>query len=138
MLRNIHPLYVEGSSVYANSYGFYDEGGSNWYDYCYSDQFACGFYIAEGKKSVYDNCYCYWYSANGGKQVGMRSGGKFNSYVSHFTVNFRKESAEADKETSILEVGASGGQGVIEYLYAKEERVKSKPHLDYLIGKVID
>ena len=134
MLRNIHPLYVMGTSTYANSYGFYDEKGSNWYDYCYSDQFACGFYIADGVKSVYSDCYCYWYSAEGGKQVGMRSGGEFDSYVSHFTVNFRKDSTE----TAVLEVGKSGGQGVIEYLFANEDRVKYKAHLDYLKNPTIN
>ncbi|MBQ8432564.1 MAG: hypothetical protein IJX28_06735 [Clostridia bacterium] len=133
ILRNVHPLYYMGSSTYADSYGFYDEKGSNWYDYCYSDQFACGFYIKGGVKSVYDNCYCYWYSAEGGKQVAMRTDGKFDSYVSHFTVNFRKDSTD----TAVLVVGASGGQGVIEYLYATETRVKDKTYLDY-VGKVID
>ena len=133
MLRNIHPLYVMGSSTYSQSYGFYDEKGSNWYDYCYSDQFACGFYSADGVKSVYSDCYCYWYSAEGGKQVAMRTDGKFDSYVSHFTVNFRKDSTD----TAVLVVGASGGQGVIEYLYATETRVKDKTYLDY-VGKVIN
>ena len=133
VLRNIHPLYVMGTSTYQNSYGFYDEKGSNWYDFCYSDQFACGFYIADGVKSVYDNCYCYWYSAEGGKQVAMRSGGKFDSYVSHFTVNFRKDSTD----TAVLVVGSSGGQGLIDCLYTTESRVKDKTYLNY-VGKVID
>ncbi len=49
MLRNIHPLYIYGNAdadeMYSESIGFLNCRGNNFYDYCYSDQQATGFYI---------------------------------------------------------------------------------------------
>ena len=46
MLRNIHPLFIIHPETYARyeeSAGFRIVHGMNWFDYCYSDQFAVGF-----------------------------------------------------------------------------------------------
>ena len=70
-LRNIHPLYYSNYTDYENSCAFLDEGGSNVYDFCYSDQFCVGFRTVGNVSNVYSNCYCYWYSAAGGREGGF-------------------------------------------------------------------
>lgn len=56
MLRNIHPLYIYGNEIsdaaYEESVAFLDSFGDNFYDYCYSDQYATGFYVKSGGKGV--------------------------------------------------------------------------------------
>ncbi len=134
MLRNIHPLYYDGSTTYTYSYGFYDAGGNNWYDYCYSDQFRTGFYVKGNLSNVYDNCFCFWYSGNGDAQIAMRTGGKFNSLVTSIRVGFHADA----KKTVLLEPGAEGGEGVIEYALVDTDRLTGKAHEPYIIGKLID
>lgn len=77
MLRNIHPLfYVCGDeSLDEESVGFRIQHGMNWFDYCYSDQFAVGFATQGG--GVLKNCFCWWYSAAEKRHVALRSAGPF-------------------------------------------------------------
>ncbi len=45
-LRNIHPLYIyHKDQNYETSCGFVVETNNNWFNFCYSDQFATGFLI---------------------------------------------------------------------------------------------
>ncbi|MBQ8368502.1 MAG: hypothetical protein IJY35_00820 [Clostridia bacterium] len=134
MLRNIHPLYYRGSSTYVRSCGFYDAGGNNWYDYCYSDQFCTGFYIKGNLSNVYDSAFCYWYNGSDGKETAMRTGGKFNSLVTSIRVGFHKDS----KENVVLDVGETGGNGVLQYVLVNESRVTDNLYKKYVAGKVID
>ena len=134
ILRNIHPLYYRGSSTYVRSCGFYDAGGNNWYDYCYSDQFCTGFYIKGNLSNVYDSAFCYWYNGSDGKETAMRTGGKFNSLVTSIRVGFHKDS----KENVVLDVGETGGNGVLQYVLVNESRVTDNLYKKYVAGKVID
>jgi len=133
-LRNIHPLYIMGSSDYETSCGFYDVSGDcNWYDFCYSDQFACGFYLGGNMNAYLSNCFCYWYSADVSTQTVIRAGGQFNSLVSCI----RAGGLGTACNPAILTVGKEGGQGVIEYVYANENIITNHTYKDYLVGKVI-
>lgn len=74
MLRNIHPLYYineENTPRYDESVGFRIENGMNWFDYCYSDQFAVGFETEGG--GVMKNCFCWWYSGDQKTHLGVKS-----------------------------------------------------------------
>ena len=61
-LRNIHPLMTYGGMGYnyVDSIGFDDASGGNWYDFCYSDQFATGFRMRNNTLSTYQTCFCFW------------------------------------------------------------------------------
>lgn len=136
MMRNIHPLYFNSDfgSSYKNSVGFWDLCGSNWYDYCYSDQFATAFKLKGGIVSIFDNCQTFWYTANGGKQVFFESDGQFNSIVTNCRAGF-KNSAQYK---SIIDVDAGGGQGRIENLvFGKNINLQSETYKDYLTNPVI-
>lgn len=110
-LRNIHPLYYSDYTDYENSCGFLDEGGNNVYDFCYSDQFCIAFRIVGTRSSIYDNCFCFWYSAAGGREIAFETDGKFNSVVTNFRTGFR-----GDTKNSVLVVGEAGGYGVFDNL----------------------
>lgn len=110
-LRNIHPLYYSDYTDYENSCGFLDEAGNNIYDFCYSDQFCIAFRMVGTISNVYDNCFCFWYSAAGGREIAFETDGKFNSVVTNFRTGFR-----GDTENSVLVVGEAGGYGVFDNL----------------------
>ncbi len=128
-MRNIHPLYYSDYTDYENNCGFLDEGGNNIYDFCYSDQFCIGFRTMGNVSSIFDNCFCYWYSGAGGKEVAFKADGRFNSVVSCLRTGFRD-----DTKNSVLEVGKSGGDGVFEHLLVNTSKVNGKIHKLYTEG----
>lgn len=127
MLRNIHPLYYSDYTDYENSCGFLIESGNNWFDYCYSDQFAIGFRTTDYSSSTFSNCFCYWYSASGGTQTGFRADKYFNSDIVSFKLGFKDETYN-----SVLSVGEIGGTGTIENLDVDEDIVDNHSYMAYL------
>lgn len=89
MLRNIHPLYncaFFPPEEYGESIGFkISHSMNNWFDYCYSDQFAVGFYTDRG--GVFTNCFCFWYSDRQPRHIALKSEQPFSGRVSNLTVN---------------------------------------------------
>ncbi len=130
-LRNIHPLYYGGKDGYdATSTGFLDLAGNNWYEFCYSDEFATGFTIAKDRRSLYNDCFAYWYSNRGDKHVGFKAEGKFNSSVRNLNLGFGTHNAA--KENIVLEVGEAGGKGDLTNLFIGDESVvTSSTHKRY-------
>ncbi len=129
-LRNIHPLYYGQNKNYETSIGFLDERFDNYYDFCYSDEFATAFQ-STGGRSLYSNCFAYWYSKRGEKHTAFRSTGAFNSDVMNLNVGFG--SHNATKENTILEVAEPGGRGVFFNLHVgREKYITSQTHLPYM------
>ena len=128
-LRNIHPLYYSDYTDYENSCGFLDEGGNNIYDFCYSDQFCIGFRTMGDASSIFDNCFCFWYTSAGGKEVAFKADGRFNSVVSCLRAGFRD-----DTENTVLDVGKSGGSGVFNDLLVDSSKVSHKAYKRYTNG----
>ena len=110
-MRNLHPLMTYGGMEYAyeDSIGFDDLSGGNWYDFCYSDQFAVGFQMAGGTLSTYQTCFCFWYQKDS-MQVGFKSTGKFNSTIWNSKVNLTHK----DILSAYIDVATTGGGGRIE------------------------
>lgn len=130
-LRNIHPLYFSRHKEYASSCGFIDERGNNFYDFCYSDEFATAFLIKDGRFSNYTNCFAYWYSKRGEKHVVFKSEGKFNSNVQGLNAGIGKHNAA--KENKILECDKKGGSGLFENLHIRDARfVTDNTHKSYI------
>lgn len=127
MLRNVHPLYYSDYTDYENSCGFLIDSGNNWFDYCYSDQFCIGFRTTDYSSSTFSNCFCYWYSASGGKQTGFRADKYFNSDIVSFKLGFKSET-----ENAVLSVGEIGGTGTIENLDVDSDIVDDLSYLAYL------
>ena len=146
-LRNIHPLYIYAGELaakdpdhydtvedidYSKSIAFHEVSNNNWYDICYSDQFAVGFKIGNGSTSLFDSCFCLWYSNNGDTEIGFMTDGAFNAMMVNSRVSFRG----GVSNTAFLKVGASGGRGVIQYPIFNEGACVDKCYKDYLDGKV--
>ena len=131
-MRNLHPLFIYGDKIdYVDSIGFDDQSGGNWYDICYPDNFATGFRMKSDTMSTYNNCYCYWYSINGGVEVGFMSTGKFNSTIANSRVDLRPET-----DNAYLKVSEAGGAGIVENPCFPEDRCPNKDYADYLVGRV--
>ena len=130
VLRNIHPLYYSKPEQHATSCGFIDERQNNWYDFCYSDEFAVGFKI-KGGRSIYNNCFVFWYSNKAEKHVAFKSEGEFNSDVMSLNVGFGKHNAV--KENKILEVDNNSGNGMFFNLHVGDPTlVTDNSHLKYM------
>lgn len=129
-LKNIHPLYYSPGEGYETSCGFIDEKNNNWYDYCYSDQFAIGF-CNHGGTSFYDHCFAYWYSNKGPRHTVFKCTKQFNSSVTNMNVGINKNNAT--KENVILDAAEKGGNGRIFNLHVSEpSHLTSHAHLKYM------
>ncbi len=111
ILRNLHPL-IGAMANDPGTVGFLDTSDGNFYDYCYSDQHATNFVLADKNTSVLSNCYGYWWSANNGKHWGIHATGRFNS-VAYGT---RIDMCHADSvDNAFLVVDKEGGKGKLVY-----------------------
>ena len=131
-MRNLHPLFSYGTCDYADSIGFYDLGGDNWYDICYPDGFAVGFRMSGNTVSIYNDCFCYWYSSDGHTEIAFMSDGKFNSVLNNCKATFR-----SDALGKYLVVGESGGGGVIQSPLFDLRLNNDDSYKDYLVGEVV-
>lgn len=135
-IRNVHPLYIYGGDcadeeVYKTSCAFRDIHGNNWYENCYSDQFATGFW-SNGCRRIYNNCFAMWYSPRGGVATGFHFEGQFNCIIRSATVSLR-----GDMESSFMTCTEDGGNGIIENPIFEDQNCKNKQYKDYLVGKVM-
>lgn len=90
-IRNVHPLYIFLDGVnYADTVGFWEQTGGNFYDNAYSDQFATAFKL-EGYASILNGCYAFWY-ADFGQQIGFYCTGTFNSMITNARIDFNARS----------------------------------------------
>ena len=136
MFRNIHPLYFDSGfgDIYLDSVGFWDVNGNNWYDYCYSDQFATAFRLGKNAVSIFDNCQSFWYTPAGDYQVLFDAEGQFSSVVTNVRVDFKHTA----KFKSVLVTDNDGGKGVISNLVMRKgAEVADTKYLDYLTGSPI-
>lgn len=129
-LRSIHPLYTSDYTDYENSCGFRDAGENNWYNNCYSDQFANGFRLVGDGVRILDNCFCYWYSPREGKHVAVRADNKFNAIVTNINIGYRGNEAE----NHILLVGEEGGNGILDRVLTDPAAVTGEGHRHYIFG----
>lgn len=159
MLRNLHPLYTSYYSDYAmsnwldtynNSVAFYDIGTRNFYDNCYNDQFATGFYMGEDTASIYDCCFNFWYRGTAADDksvadhIAFKAEGKFNSIIRYnsadFTYSNPTEHCPIPSNCAFLIVGEDGGQGSIETVYYRTSWVNAENDaaLDYCVDTPIN
>ncbi len=165
-LRNLHPLYTSYRSsavsnwqdTYNNSVAFYDIGTRNFYDNCYNDQFAVGFYMGKDTASIYDCCFNFWYRGtaandkNVADHIAFKAEGKFNSTIRYNSADFTygKPVLSTDEDGNItkdfptpsncafLIVGEAGGEGVIETVYYQKGNVcADDAALDYCVDMPI-
>lgn len=113
-LRDIHPL-IGNMSLYSGSIGFYNQSGGNWYDVCYSDQFETAFKV-DGSKSIFTNCYSYWWYNNEAQgtnkvsqEIGFHFVEKFNATIQNTRIQFTSLSAT----NSYMKVNTAGGTGTV-------------------------
>ena len=139
-LRNLHPLYGFTSTLPADTYkdsvAFYDVGKCNFYDNCYNDQFATGFYFGKDTASVLDCCFNYWYSPNYGIHNSYVCEGQFNCIIRYSS----SDTGHADRgtECNFLLVGEAGGKGTIDTVYFNPNKVSENDvSKDYLINDPI-
>lgn len=107
-LRNIHPLFIfRKDHNYETSCGFVIEATNNWFNYCYSDQFATGFKIGQGKSVNLSDCFCYWYTGKVPFQTAVECNGKLESIITGLRVGFK----ECPKRTLLK--AEKGGKGML-------------------------
>ena len=137
-LRNLHPLFIfesalNNEAVYRKSVSFYDVGKQNFYDNCYNDQFATGFYFGKDTASIMDCCFNYWYSEKYAVHNSYVCEGQFNGIIRYSS----SDVGHADKgtECNFLLVGEAGGKGTIDTVYFNPNKVSENDvSKDYLVN----
>ena len=120
ILKNIHPLYY----ITSPSYEFYDDSvgfkndRTNWFENCYSDQFATGFYTTHG--GVWRDCYAYWYSEKETKHVAISSANAFDGKISNMTAG----SHYPDKSHAVFTDMSISDNASIDDIYVLGRRIK--------------
>ena len=140
-LRNIHPLFIYGYEYLDNDYMFFEDsvafwdqtGGSNWFDYCYSDQMATGYRFAPGAKPIVMNAFIMWYSAKGNKEVAFDCPGEFKATITNAKVHFRGDTTG----NIFLTGGKEGGCGVIENPVFDTNLASDEDYKNFLTGRII-
>lgn len=118
-LTNIHPLYQIGWANSPGSCGFVDENGNNLYTYCYSDQFETAFRLSGGR-NIFTDCFCFWWSGDGKKCVGVEeTGSSFNSVFTNFRIDFR-----GDTDNTVYD-GPIRGKGAFNNLLVEESNLNA-------------
>ncbi len=146
-LSNIHPLFIYAAELhdrdpemydevdridYSKSVGFDDvSNGTNWYDFCYSDQMATGFRFRSGS-AVFQNCFVMWYNTNGSHEIGFDCTRRFNSSILNCQVWLKR-----NVETCIFLRVAEKGFGVVENPIFDDNLNTDKSYLEYLDGKLV-
>lgn len=134
-IRNVHPLFTLDFGMFEQSCAFYDHSGTNWFDMCYADNFCMSFREAsDAHPSVYNSCYCFWYSPKGGKHIAFKADGTFKSQLTLFKAGFNF----AESNNIVLEVGEDGGQGRFECLMTKSALLSDTAHEKYLNDSLIE
>ena len=119
-LTNIHPLFQLDWALYEGSCGFVEEASNNLYSYCYSDQFQTGFKITGKGRSVYDNCFCFWWSGAGGSCTGFQvESDSFEATVTNMRIDFR-----GDTDNTVYS-GPAKGSGVFRRLLVDESKLNA-------------
>lgn len=131
-LTNIHPLYYSDYTDYENSAGFIDEGGNNIYNFCYSDQFCNAFVTKGNVSSIYDNCFCYWYSEAGHREVAFKAE-RFNSVVDNLRCGFRYDTRD---NNHVLVTEKPGGTGEFDTVLVENHKIASRTHTLYKEGSI--
>ncbi len=134
ILRNIHPLFTLDFNDFDGSCGFYDDRGTNWFNVCYSDNFCYGYRENNDIHSMYNSCYCMWYSPKGDRHTAFKTDGIFRSIVTDFKIGFK----EGQENNIILSAGQPGGPGVFERIIAPLHLISDRTHEDYLRGGIFN
>ena len=137
ILRNIHPLFIfepalEG--LFTESVAFLDEGGTNWYDNCYSDQFSTGFEVGHRTLAFFNDCFAMWYTKKGGVNTAIKAHGPFNAIFKNLKVNFLHDNENAFLK---LATGDTTGNGYIQTPVFQEELVQNKDYKLHLKDSVM-
>ncbi len=126
VLRNIHPLYYSDYTDYENSCGFLIEGGTNWFDFCYSDQFGTGFRTTGNSENIFNDCFCFWYSDRGTVHTAFKADKKSKATMNNFRADF------PDKvENYYVTIGSLGGNGTITNPIVDNDRLSSLSYKMY-------
>lgn len=135
MFRNIHPLFTLDFELFDESCGFYDCKGSNFFDYCYSDNFGYAFREADDiQVNVYQICFCFWYSPKGARHVAFKCDGQFKSVITNYKIGFY----DGSSENVILEADKEGGEGVLDRVIADLNLINNYSHKAYLKEPVVN
>ena len=137
-LRNLHPLYIYGGTMtYADSVAFYDQSaGTNFYDYCYSDEMSTGFRFGTEARPIMQSCFVMWYSKKGNRQVGIESDGKFEAVILDTLVSLHDDLPDT-AIVEFLRVGEEGGLGIVQNPKFNTAANRNDCYEDYLVGRVV-
>ena len=116
----------------STSVGFSELGDNNVYELCTVEDFAIGYSIKDGAKSVFEACNAYWTSAMISTQSAFVAEGTFNSVITASMARF----FDATTENAFIKLTAVGS-GVVNAPIFDEDACTDKSYQSVLAGSVI-
>ena len=92
--NNFRTVYVKCLNASAESVGFYEAGGDNVYELCSAEDFACGYFIKDSLKNVFEACNSSWTRADVTTQNAFVAEGAFNSLITASAAKFFDSTSE--------------------------------------------
>lgn len=125
-------VFAKCNKVAANSVGFVDEGASNVFGLCTAEDFACGYVIGDGIKSIYESCNAIWTKADTIVQSAFVANGTFNSVLTGCTARF----FDASSENAYIKI-TTRGSGVVKAPIFDVSLCDDNSYANVLAGTVI-
>ena len=133
LMHNIYSSYVPSDSIdYGRTKGFYDVGGGNWYDGCYSNDYRTAFFISAGSLSLLNDCGAYW-STDRGAQYAIETDGRLCASITEFKADF----AEGSDNAFLAAPLDAWGSGIIKNPMFNTTLAPNKLYERYLVGHVV-
>lgn len=132
LMHNIYANY-EGVTTdkYADSVGFLDTSGGNWYDACRGDGFQTAFYAVGNSMSLYNDCGARWSVARE-RQIAFLTTGNLNATVTGLKAEF----FEGGNNSYLVAYG-QGGKGIISNPMFNTAIAPDETYKRYLVGNVV-
>ena len=124
---------VSHSQKSLNSVGFYEGGEGNLFELCTAENFAKGYQIKDGAKSIFEACNAYWSSAEITSQTAFYTEGVFNSVITASTARFFDDTSD-----NAYLVCASRGSGSIKAPIFAVELCDNENYKLALAGTVVE
>ena len=130
--NNFRNVFAKCAKATASSAGFVDESGTNVFELCSAEDFASGYVIGDGVKSVYESCNAIWTKADATVQSAFVANGTFNSTLTGCTARF----FDASSENAYIKL-TTRGSGVVKAPIFDTSLCDDGSYANVLAGTVI-
>lgn len=130
--NNFRNISATCKKAATDTVAFYEGGENNIFELCTAEDFACGYFIKDGAKSVFEACNAYWTKADVASQIAYFADGTFESVITAGKARF----FDATSENAYIKF-TTRGNGVVKVPMFDEAICDDASYKNVLAGSVI-